>query len=142
MSQQVSVFAENRPGKIEKITAILKDANINIKAITIADAGDYGIIRLLLDQPQLGHSKLKEQGIAATLKPIVALKVGDHPGGLHQISEILNKNDINIDDAYGFILQNGKDAVFVFQTENIAHAEKILRQSGLEVLADNDLYYI
>ena len=91
MPQQISVFAENKPGKIERISGILGKNNINMRAITIADSGDYGIIKILVDKPVDGCNALKAEGIAATLKDIVAIRIDDSPGGLHKASSVLAK---------------------------------------------------
>jgi hypothetical protein len=141
MPFQVSIFAENKPGKIEKVTGLLKEDKINIKAVTISDSGDYGIIKLLLDRPEDGHRKLKEAGIAATLKSIIAVHMTDRPGALHEVSSVLKNHGINVDDAYGFILNQGRNAVFVFQTENTSKAEKVLAEEGFPPLSDKELYF-
>ena len=140
MSRQVSVFSENKPGKINRITTILEDKNINIKAITISDSGDYGIIKLLLDRPEEGCAALKDSGIAATLKDIVAVRVPDRPGGLRKVAAILADNNINVEDAYGFTLKDGDEGVFVFQVDNVPGAEKILRETGCAILDESELY--
>ena len=142
MPNQVSVFAENKPGKIERITKVLFDKKINIRAITISDSGDYGIIKLLLDKPEEGYVCLKECGIAATLKEIVAIRMKDSPGGLHEIASILTKKNINVEDAYGFMVKSHEEAVFVFQVENVTKAEKILHEEGFTVLSEKELYFL
>lgn len=142
MPQQISVFAENRPGKIKRITGILAEKNINIRAITISDSGDYGIIKLLVDKPQEGCDVLKEAGFAATLKDIAAIKMDDKPGGLFRASTILADKGVNVEDAYGFILEGGSTAVFVFQVENVRKTENILKEAGFDILADNELYLL
>ncbi|MDH7552364.1 MAG: ACT domain-containing protein [Spirochaetota bacterium] len=142
MAFQVSVFAENKPGKIEKITSILAKQNINIRAITINDSGDYGIIKLLLDRPEDGCTALKEEGVAATLKEIVAVKIGDKPGSLHKVAAILKDHAINVDDAYGFTVKPHEESVFVFQVDNPKAAEKVLKDAGYQLLADKELYLL
>ena len=142
MPHQVSVFAENKPGKISRITKALKKEEIDIRAITISDAGDYGIIKLLLDRPADGMDCLIAEGIAATLKDIVAIKVKDQPGGLLNISEILFEKNINVEDAYGFSIKHSDMGIFVFQVENVQGTENILRDSGFEIIEDSDLYLL
>jgi hypothetical protein len=142
MPYQVSVFAENKPGKIERITSVLNEYAINIRAITIADSGDYGIIKLLLDRPEEGCDLLKEKGIAATLKEIVAVKIEDKPGGLYHVASLLRENNINVDDAYGFMVKSHVESVFVFQVDNIPGAEKILKDAGFTTLRDKELYLL
>jgi hypothetical protein len=142
MPHQVSVFAENKPGKIERVTKILADNNINIRAITLSDAGDYGIIKLLLNNPELGAESLAKAGITASIKEVIAVRLADEPGGLSRIAKILNRCEINVEDAYGFIIEKGKEAVFVFQVSNPSRAESILRDEGLTLLSDRELYTI
>jgi len=142
MPHQVSVFAENKPGKISRITEVLSKNDINIRAITISDSGDYGIIKLLLDKPEFGNECLKNAGFASTLKSIVAIKIDDSPGGLHKAASAIAKENINIEDAYGFTIREKNQAVFVFQVEDIAHTEKILKNAGFEVISDKELYYL
>lgn len=142
MPHQVSVFAENKPGKICRVTEILGQNNINIRAITISDSGDYGIIKLLLDKPAQGNECLKREGIASTLKDIVAIKIDDSPGGLHKAASILATNNINVEDAYGFTIREKNQAVFVFQVEDVPLTEKLLKNAGFELLSDNELYLL
>ncbi|HPS57431.1 MAG TPA: ACT domain-containing protein [Spirochaetota bacterium] len=142
MPHQVSVFAENKPGKISRVTEILSQNNINIRAITISDSGDYGIIKLLVDKPAQGNECLKSEGIASTLKDIVAIKIDDSPGGLHKAASILASNNINVEDAYGFTIREKNQAVFVFQVEDVPLTEKLLKNAGFELLSDSELYLL
>ena len=142
MPQQISVFAENKPGKIERISGILGSNNVNMRAITIADSGDYGIIKILADKPVDGCNALKAEGIAATLKDIVAIRIDDRPGGLHRASSVLAKNGINVDDAYGFTIRQSNEAVFVFQVKDVKKTETILKEAGFAVLGDKELYLL
>lgn len=142
MPHQVSVFAENKPGKISRITEVLSKNNINIRAITISDSGDYGIIKLLLDKPVEGNECLKKEGIASTLKDIVAIVIDDSPGGLHKAASLLSNRNINVEDAYGFTMREKNQAVFVFQVEDIPMTEKILKEAGFLIITDKELYYL
>jgi hypothetical protein len=142
MPLQVSVFAENKPGKIERITSVLEEKRINIRAITISDSGDYGIVKLLLDQPEAGCEYLKESGITASLKEIVGVRMKDTPGGLHKIAAALAESGINVEDAYGFILKSQQEAIFVFQVENPLKAEKMLAGKGFSILSGSELYLL
>ena len=142
MAKQISVFVENKPGKLMRITEVLEDSGINLRAVTISDSGDYGIIKLLVDKPQEGCDALKADGLAATLKDIVAVKLQDRPGGLRGATTVLAQNGVNIDDAYGFILKGTSEAVFVFQVEHVQKTESLLKEAGFEVVADRDLYLL
>ncbi len=140
MPYQVSVFAENRPGKIERITRVLAEKKINIRAITISDSGDYGIIKLLLDRPEDGCECLKSEGFAASLKEVAAVRLVDRPGGLHGVSRLLCESGVNVEDAYGFMLKSHEDAIFVFQVDNVERVEKILQENGIPIVRENELY--
>jgi hypothetical protein len=142
MPYQVSVFAENRPGKIERITGVLAKKNINIRAITISDSGDYGIIKLLLDRPEEGCEAIKEEGIAATLREIIAVRMDDKPGGLNIISSALSKHGVNVEDAYGFVIKSRESAIFIFQVDNVKRVEKILDEAGIATLSEKELYLL
>jgi hypothetical protein len=142
MPQQISVFAENKPGKIERISGILGNSGINMRAITISDSGDYGIIKILVDKPADGCNALKAEGIAATLKDIVAIRIADSPGGLHTASAVLAGNGINVEDAYGFTIRESNEAVFVFQVKDVKKTELILQGAGFSVLGDKELYLL
>ena len=142
MPHQVSVFAENKPGKLSRITEVLGKNNINIRAITISDTGDYGIIKLLLDKPVEGNEFLQNEGIASTLVSIVAIKIDDTPGGLHKATSIISSKNINVEDAYGFTIKEQNHAVFVFQVKDVPSTEKVLRDAGFSIISDNELYYL
>jgi hypothetical protein len=142
MPHQVSVFAENKPGKLSRVTEILGKNNINIRAITISDTGDYGIIKLLLDKPIEGNEYLKNEGFASTLVDIVAIIIDDSPGGLHKATSILSSKNINVEDAYGFTIREKNHAVFVFQVADVNSTEKILKDAGFSIISDNELYYL
>jgi hypothetical protein len=142
MPHQVSVFAENKPGKISRVTEVLSKNNINIRAITISDSGDYGIIKLLLDKPAEGNECLKNEGITSTLKDIVAIIIDDTPGGLHKAASLLSSHSINVEDAYGFTIREKNQAVFVFQVEDVPQTEKLLKDAGFKIISDKELYYL
>jgi len=140
MPKQVSVFIENRPGKVERVTELLASADVNIRAITIADSGDFGVLKLLVDDPERAGKALLEGGLAAALKEVVAIRVPDRPGGLLEVSRILHREEVNVDDAYGFILQDKREAVFVIQVSEPAAAVAALTKAGLSLLTEEDLY--
>jgi len=137
---QVAVFVENKPGKLEKITGLLAARRINLRAITIADNGDFGVMKILADDPEKARAALVEAGLAAALKDVVAIVLPDRPGALHEFSSVLTRHRINIEDAYGFVLARGQKAVFVIEVDNPAETETLLRKEGLALLTDKDLY--
>ena len=142
MPHHVAVFSENKPGKLEGVTTLLAEQGVNIRAITIADSGDFGVIKLLVDDPGKAVSILTGYGMVAVLKEVVAARVPDRPGGFLQIARTLNEHQINVDDAYGFVLRSGHTGVFVIQVRNPGEASRLLRETGIELLDENDLYYL
>ncbi|MDK2896659.1 MAG: hypothetical protein PWP04_779 [Candidatus Atribacteria bacterium] len=140
MAYQISVFAENKPGRIEKITGILAQNQINLRAITISSANGFGVIKLLVDQPQKAYELLHSHDIPAYLQEVIAVIMEDQPGGLHKIAKILSQNQINIEDAYGFVVKTGERSVLIIQVESQPHAQSILERSGLRVLNDEEIY--
>lgn len=140
--QQISVFAQNRPGKIKRITEILSGNNINIRAITIASGDDYGVIKLLVNQPHKAYQALKEEGLSVALNEILAVEMEDKPGGLHQLLETLAENNINIEDAYGFVIESGKIAVLVINIAEIERGKKVLSSKNIRLLTQKDLYQL
>jgi len=138
--QQISVFAENKPGKIEKITAILTEERINIRAITIASGNRYGVIKLLVNEPMRAFEALKEKGLSVALNPVLAVEMEDSPGGLHKVACLIKEHKINVEDACGFVIESGKRAVLLMETKQIEKAEKALLSEGIRLLSEKDLY--
>ena len=142
MSHQISVFMENKPGKLEKVTGLLAAEGLNIRAITIGDGGDFGVLKLLVNDPEKAASILKRAGLAAVLKEVVAVKISDQPGGLDRVARILSENLVNIKDAYGFVLESGRNAVFVVRVADPRRAETILKEAGFQLIGEKDLYFL
>lgn len=140
--QQISVFAQNRPGKIKRITKILSQNNINIRAITIASGDDYGVIKLLVDHPHKAYKALKDEGLSVALNEVLAVQMEDRPGGLHHLMQSLAENNINVEDAYGFVIKSGEIAVLVINIAEIDKGKKILSSKNIKLLEEEDLYQL
>jgi hypothetical protein len=140
MAHQISVFVENKPGRIERVTEILMKADVNIRAITVMGTFEYGVIKLLVDKPEVAYEALKSQGITAYKREILAVLMDDRPGGLHRIAKVFGQRQINIEDAYGFVIEDQKRAVLVVDVGKIQEAEKVLKEEGLTVLSDEEIY--
>ena len=140
MAHQLSIFAENKPGRIERITGILAEAQVNIRAITIASSDGFGVIHLLVDQPDAAYEALQRKGVSVHKKDILALLMSDQPGGLHRVAHVLLQKGINIEDAYGFVIESKRRAVLVVDMEKIPEAEAVLRGAGVEILTDEEIY--
>lgn len=140
MAYQVVVFAENRPGRLERITGVLAGAGINIRAITIASSDGFGVVKLLVDRPREAVERLKEAGLSASLQEVLAVPMEDRPGGLHKVLQVLAESGINLKDAYGFVEESGKKAILVVEVDDIEGAEMSLRNANLPPIADDKLY--
>ncbi|MGO9377275.1 MAG: ACT domain-containing protein [Dissulfurispiraceae bacterium] len=129
---QVSVFSENKPGRIEKITSIFAEEGINILAIAITSTNGFGIIKLLVDKYELAYEKLKQSGFTATLNEVLAIEMRDSPGGLYEVSHILSKNGINIENAYVYVVESRARAFLLVEVRDIEKAKGILSKEDLK----------
>jgi hypothetical protein len=132
----VAVFAENRPGQAARITGILARAKINIRCITVASSGTYGVMKLLVNDPEPASQALQREGLAATLIEVIAVEMADKPGALHAVAECLAAHKINLADTTGFVINNR--AILVLEVQDPAQAGDILKKQGLHVLTQEE----
>jgi hypothetical protein len=140
MAVQLSVFVQNRPGRLASITGVLAEAGVNIRATTIASSEGFGIAKFLVDKPDAAAAALKQAGFSAALKKIVAVKMDDRVGGLDKILPLIFDQGTNIEDAYGFILERGKEAAFIFEVDAPEELETFLAGKGYGVMGEDALY--
>ena len=134
----VSVFAENRPGRLDHITGVLAQANVNIRAIKISDLGEHGVVKMLVNDPGTAYRALNQAGLLASQKEIVAVAVEDRPGGLDEVLKILTRQRINVEDSYGFVLNTR--AVLVVEVTDVAETMVLLKAAGLHLLSREEIY--
>jgi hypothetical protein len=139
IAYQISVFAENKPGRLAKVTAILAKEKINIRAISISTSDEFGVINLLVDNPKEGQKALAKEGLTASLKQVVAILIEDRPGGLDKLVQLLARENVNVENAYGFVLESWKRAVFVIEVDQIQRTQEILKEAGFETLNAEEL---
>lgn len=132
---QLSVFAENKPGRLAKVTGILGKEKINIRAITIATSDVFGVVNLLVDDPQRAVKALEKEGLTVSLRQVVAVLIEDRPGGLDRLVQLLAKEGINVENAYGFVLESWKRAVFVIDVDQMEKTQRVLDAAGFETLS-------
>jgi hypothetical protein len=143
MAKQLNIFIENRPGRLTKITSILSEHGLNIHAFTIQDRGDFGLIKLIVDKPQQAYLILANHGFACALKDIIAISIDDRPGNLHKLTSLLLEHNINVVDAYGFVLEPAKNGICCMEVENIKNndnLQEIIAQGGFTLMQDETLY--
>jgi len=138
--KQLSVFLEDKSGRLTELTKILAENDINITALSIADAADYGIIRMVVGRPERAVKVLKEHGFSVNITEVACLIVPNKPGGLYKALQILTDNNIDIDYMYAF--DSGSRATVVIRTANISGVIRILQEHKLELLKASQIYQV
>lgn len=129
--KQISVFLENKNGRLAEVTRLLGDNKINLRAVSIADTADFGILRLVCDNPDRAKELLHNNNFTARMTEVIGIIVDDQPGGLAKVMSILEENKVNIEYLYSSLMSQGDQAVEIFKVENIDH--------GLEILAKHNI---
>ncbi len=138
--KQISVFLENKSGRLARVTRVLGDNNINIRALSIADTTDFGILRLIVNDPDTAYRVLKELGFSVNITDVIAVEIPDVPGGLAVALEHLRDAGINIEYLYAFLTRATKAALVVFRVEQIDEAVRLLQEKGIRILAGTEVY--
>jgi len=138
--RQISVFLENRKGRLLEVLNRLSSAKMNIRALSVADTSDFGILRLIVPEPDKAKKLLKKAGFTVHENDVIAVEVKDSPGGLAEILVALEKADMNVEYIYAFVEKSGKNAVVVLRTEDVDKGIRLLRKSGVRVLSSKEIY--
>ncbi|WNY26081.1 ACT domain-containing protein [Methanolapillus millepedarum] len=136
--KQISLFSENKPGRLAKVADTLGNINVNIRAFTIAESGDFGIIRIVVDQPDIAHEALKKAGFTVSETDVLGIEITDKPGGLRDIAAVLEEGNINIDYAYAFIGRK-QNAILIVRVSDLDKAVNYLKGKNLKLLGIEDL---
>ena len=139
-AEQISVFLENKAGRLCEVTGVLADAQVNIRALALADTSDFGVLRLIVDNTEKAKEALKKAGFTVGKTDVLAVEVPDRPGGLHHILSLLQASRINVEYMYAFVQQSGSNAVMVFRFDNTDEALKVMQENGLRVIEGRTLY--
>jgi len=137
---QLSVFIENKSGRLADVTRVLSDNAINIRALSVADKVDYGLLRLIVDDPEKAKAALNEEGFTVAVTNVLAIEVPDIPGGLAGIIAILADAGANIEYMYAFVGTSGQNAIVIFRIENADDAIEILQSRGIRILSGAEVY--
>jgi len=138
--EQISIFLENKSGRLAEVTRLLGDGGINIRALTLADTSDFGILRLIVNDNARALDILKKAGFTVGKTEVVAVEVPDRPGGLADILEQFGKAGTNVEYMYAFVEKSGDDAVVIFRFDNPEQAVELLRKSGVNILPEDKVY--
>lgn len=137
--KQLSIFLENRTGRIREIADLLARADINIRALTLADSSDFGIIRLIVDKLDAALKCLKENNISTALTSVVAVEVPDKPGGLAEVMSIISDSNFDIVYMYSLPEKKHNNAIMIMRFNNTEEAAGILKQHGLNILKQEEV---
>lgn len=131
--REISIFAENKPGKVEKITGVLAREGINILAVSIASTNGFGVIKFIVDKTELAYKKLKENGFTVSLNEVLAIEMKDVPGQINEIAKVLLRHEINIENAYVFVEESRKKAYLILLVKDIESAKSRLKNENLKL---------
>jgi len=139
MAEQISIFIENKSGRLAEVTDLLAKNSINIRALSLADTADFGIFRLIVNDPGSAERLLKERGFTVAKNEVVAVEVPDRPGGLAGILATLQGQSINVEYMYAFVQRSEGNAVLIFRFDDVAKAVAALRAAGVRTLDAEDM---
>ncbi len=134
--QQISVFLENKAGRLAEVTKILSTNNINLRAMTIADTADFGILRLIVDDEEKTIKVLTENSFTAKATDVLAVEVLDEPGGLHKIMDLFESNKINIEYLYATLEHISNGAIIVFKVDDIEKGKQLLAEKNIKEIIE------
>ena len=137
---QLSVFLENKPGRLSEPCKILAEADINILTLSLADTQQFGIMRLVVKEWEKAKEALEKAGCVVNVTEVVALEVQDQPGGLESVLKIIEQGDINIEYIYAFTFRRKDKAIIIFRFEEPDTAIKVLQAKGVNVIGDVELF--
>jgi len=138
--EQISIFIENKSGRLAEVARVLGEKGVNIRALSLADTSDFGILRLLVDNTDAAQMILKDNGFTVNKTEVVAVEVPDDPGGLYNILQVLDAAKINVEYMYAFVERNAGNAVIIFRFDEVDNAITTLKNEGISILSGDHLY--
>jgi hypothetical protein len=138
--KQLSIFLENKKGRLWKALNTLAEGNINIRALSIADTSDFGILRLIVPEPEKAKKLLEENNFVVKTKDVVAIELSDNPGGLSDVLKILNDSDINLEYLYAFVHEKKDKAIVLLRTDNLEQLIVVLNEGGTSLVPPEEVY--
>jgi len=138
-TKQVSVFLENKRGRLAEVTKLLTDEGINIRALSLADMTDFGVLRLIVNDRVRCLRVLKDHDFVVQETDVIAVEMEDRPGGLHRILEVLDHESINVEYVYAFFEKSGDSAIVILKIDDAARAVEVLKKSGIPILPEDVL---
>jgi len=138
--KQISVFLENKSGRLLDVTRGLGEAGVNIRALCVADTSEFGVVRLIVDDPALARDSLRDKGMTVKETVVIAVEVEDKPGGLSGVLKPLVDQEMNIEYLYCFLEKSGDQAIVIIRVEEAEQAIGALKVAGFRVIPEDELY--
>lgn len=138
--EQISVFLENKSGRLAEVARALGDAGVNIRALSIADSSDFGILRIIVNDNDKALEVLKKKEFTVSKTEVVAVEVPDRPGGLAWVLDLLEKRSINVEYMYAFVERSSDNALIVFRFDEMDSAIQVLSSNGVTILNGSTVY--
>jgi hypothetical protein len=137
---QISVFVENGAGKLVGVTRVLGEANVDIRAMSIAETADFGILRMIVSDPVRAIEALKLAGSVVSVTQVLAVEIEDKPGSLSAVLDVLEKAGISVEYLYAFITRKSDNAYVIFRLEDVDNANEALAEAGIKTAGPHELY--
>ncbi len=138
--KQISVFLENKAGRLWELTETLREKELNIRALSLADTSDFGILRLIVNRPDQAFAAVQEKGFTAAVTEVLAVEVPDRPGGLADVLKVLCEEGVNVEYMYAFVEKKAGNAAVVLRVEDLARAASALAAAGVTILPADEVY--
>jgi hypothetical protein len=140
--EQISIFLENKSGRLAEVASVLAAAGINIRALSLADTTDFGILRLIVNDTEKAKQVLKENGFTVGKTEVIGVEVSDRPGGLAEILNVMKDNNINVEYMYAFLQKSASKAIIIFRFDELEKAIDALQKAGISILKGEEIYSI
>ncbi len=137
--EQIAVFLENKSGRLAEITSIIAEEKVNIRALSVADTADFGILRLIVDDVEKAQTALKDKGFTVGKTNVLAVEVSDEIGGLAKVLRSIEAAGLNVEYMYAFVNKSGEDAVLIFRFEDMDKAIESLQAGGYTLLSGQQI---
>jgi hypothetical protein len=138
--EQISVFLENKSGRLADVAEVLAGSGVNIRALSLADTTDFGILRLIVSDTEKAKKVLRDNGFTVGKTEVLAVEVSDRPGGLATILNVMKDNGINVEYMYAFVQKSGGNAIIIFRFDELDKAIETLQRAGIRILKGEDVY--